>query len=184
MPPKRSNASHRLHWRAQQCQASVSNAKRASAMPSERQQCQASVSNATHHLHLRAQQCQASSTTPPTTFICGRSNAKRAQQRHPPPSFAGAAMPSERSEQCLGEARLWLAPHRQCRRYWLCGGADTKRIACRRYAIMVAPKSPRDYTLSPITPITPISPISLIHPLRTQIPKKPQKKEPHPVQLL
>ena len=27
----------------------------------------------------------------------------------------------ERSEQCLGEARLWLAPHRRCRRYRLCG---------------------------------------------------------------
>ena len=68
---------------------------------------------------------------------------------------ASAAMPSERSEQCLGEARLWEAPHSQCRRYWLCGVAIQKTIACRRYAIMVAPKSHHQTSHPPHTsPLT------------------------------
>ena len=45
----------------------------------------------------------------------------------------------ERSEQRAEGTRLWLAPHSQCRRYWLCGVAIiTEAIVCRRYTIMVA----------------------------------------------
>ena len=38
-----------------------------------------------------------------------------------PRRSCGSGADGERSEQCLGEARLWLAPHRRCRRYRLCG---------------------------------------------------------------
>ena len=59
-------------------------------------------------------------------------NAGERQRCHP------TSTKGEWSEQCLGEARLWLTPHSQCRRYWLCGVCNQKRKACRRYAIMVA----------------------------------------------
>ena len=80
---------------------------------------------------------------------------------------------SERSEQRAGGTRLWLAPHRQCRRYWLCGVAIiTEAIVCRRYTIMVA----QIHHLKPHHKTPPQNPSKKPH--HKTPPKNPTKK-PH-----